>query len=135
MSVSKEIAELVRARAHNRCEYCQMHQALQGATFHVEHVIPQSRGGTTELPNLALACPSCNLHKSDRYECRDPLTATMATIFNPRTEVWSDHFTWQEWGIEGKSAMGRATIKALQLNSERRLWIREAEATFELFPP
>ena len=43
-----------------------MHQSLQGATFHIEHVIPRIRGGTSELDNLALACPSCNLPKADR---------------------------------------------------------------------
>lgn len=50
----------------DRCEYCQMHQSLQGATFHLEHAVPRSAGGTDELDNLALACPSCNLHKADR---------------------------------------------------------------------
>lgn len=43
-----------------------MHQLLQGATFHIEHVIPRVLGGSDNTDNLALACPSCNLHKADR---------------------------------------------------------------------
>jgi plasmid maintenance system antidote protein VapI len=30
-----------------------MHESLQGATFHVEHVIPKSKGGESSLENLA----------------------------------------------------------------------------------
>jgi hypothetical protein len=62
MSIPEELTRQVEARAQLRCEYCRMHQALQGATFHVEHILPGSRGGPTVLDNLAWACPSCNLH-------------------------------------------------------------------------
>ncbi len=43
-----------------------MHQSLQGATFHIEHVIPRVRGGTDELDNLALCVSKLQSHKSDR---------------------------------------------------------------------
>jgi len=36
-----------------------MHESLQGATFHVEHIVPRSAGGSDTMDNLALACPSC----------------------------------------------------------------------------
>jgi len=134
-STWQEIVAAVRERAGQRCEYCGMHQALQGATFHVEHVIPKSRGGPTELHNLAWACVSCNLHKSDRAEVLDPGTGTTVPLFNPRQDSWSDHFSWNEFKIEGKSAIGQATIDALQLNSDRRIFVRQAESTFDLFPP
>lgn len=45
-----------------------MHQSLQGATFPLEHIIPRCRGGSSEPENLAWACPSCNLRKSNRVE-------------------------------------------------------------------
>ena len=34
--------------------------------FEVDHIIPQSRGGTDHLENLQLLCPSCNRIKGDR---------------------------------------------------------------------
>lgn len=34
-----------------------MHQSLQGATFHIEHIVPHTKGGAETLANLALACP------------------------------------------------------------------------------
>jgi hypothetical protein len=37
----------VRRRAGERCEYCQLPQFSQEATFHVDHVRPRSAGGKT----------------------------------------------------------------------------------------
>ena len=75
--MSTSWAETIRqviARARGRCEYCRMHQSLQGATFHIEHVSPQSAGGADTPDNLALACPGCNLAKSNRMSVADPDT-------------------------------------------------------------
>ncbi len=135
MSSWSEIVQLVATRAGQRCEYCRMHQALQGATFHIEHIVPQSRGGTSEPSNLALSCPSCNLHKSDRLQIADPDSNTMVSLFNPRIDSWSDHFRWQEYQLVGLTSVGKATVVALQLNHPRRLLIRRAEELMEMFPP
>lgn len=43
MSVAPQFAARVRRRAQGRCEYCRMSQALQGATFHIEHIIHHPR--------------------------------------------------------------------------------------------
>ena len=132
---STEITAAVRQRAGQRCEYCRMHQALQGGTFHIEHTTPKSRGGLSDFDNLAFACISCNLRKSDRIEAIDPATGAVVPLFNPRVHVWADHFSWSEFEIDGKSPTGRATIGALDFNSERRIFIRQAEALLALFPP
>lgn len=131
----EETARLVEKRAGRRCEYCRMHQALQGATFHVEHILPNSRGGTDEPDNLALACPSCNLHKSDRTEAVDPDSGVLTPLFHPRRNRWDEHFQWDDYRIIGLTPIGRATIAALEFNHPRRLLIRQAEQLFELFPP
>ena len=72
MAVPEELSRAVRTRAGARCQYCLMHESLQGVTFHIEHVIPQCRGGGSDLDNLALACPGCNLHKASRATAIDP---------------------------------------------------------------
>ena len=127
--------ELVVERANNRCEYCKMHQSLQGATFHLEHVIPRSHGGSDDVENLAWSCPSCNLHKSDRVKIRPVGSNQQVDLFNPRRDNWSDHFEWDDHQIVGKTEVGAATVDALDLNHERRLKIRQAEQLFGLFPP
>jgi hypothetical protein len=129
------VCRLVVARAESRCEYCRMHQSLQGATFHVEHVRPQSAGGSDSADNLALACPACNLSKSSHTTALDPTTSQLVPLFSPRLHRWSDHFRWQGYCIEPLTATGRATVAALGLNAPRRQLIRAAEGQFGMFPP
>lgn len=129
-----EIQRQVFSRARNRCEYCQMHQSLQGATFHVEHVHPQALGGDSNTDNLALACPRCNLCKSTKIDAVDPVTGIVAPLFNPRSDTWANHFSWDGFQVSAASPIGRATIDALDLNHPRRITIRQAEANFALFP-
>jgi hypothetical protein len=135
MSTWTQISRDVEVRAQQRCEYCRMHQALQGATFHVEHILPSSQGGPSDLANLAWACPSCNLHKSDRTLVPDPDSTLMVPLFHPRNDRWIDHFQWDGRRVLGRTPVGRATVFALDLNSPRRLLIRQAEELFGLFPP
>ncbi len=129
------IERLVVTRADHRCEYCRMHQIMQGATFHIEHIIPRSRGGATLPETLALACPSCNLHKADRIAVSDSETGTTTALFHPREQAWPDHFEWRDLTVVGRTSTGRATIAALQLNAPRRLLVRQAEQQCGLFPP
>jgi len=112
-----------------------MHESLQGATFHVEHVVPRSQGGESRLENLAWACPRCNLCKSDRVEARDPETGELAALFHPRKDSWSEHFHWSSYTIVPLTPNGRATAAALDFNHPRRIRIRQVEERFDLFPP
>jgi hypothetical protein len=96
----------------------------------VEHIIPESAGGLTEEKNLWLACSLCNSHKGSRTEYEDPVSGQVVQLFNPRQQVWSDHFEWIDGGarIIGLTAVGRVTVAALQLNREplvfsRRRWV------------
>lgn len=45
------------------CGICNL--AIAGA-FHIDHIIPISKGGLHEVSNLQLAHPFCNLSKKDR---------------------------------------------------------------------
>ena len=102
MSLSwQETVRQVEARGGRRCEYCRMHQELQGATFHVEHIIPTSEKGTDELHNLAWACPGCNLKKSNRVQLEDPVNGERVPVFNPRSHSWPDHFRWDGFTLIG----------------------------------
>jgi hypothetical protein len=135
MSQTEEVADLVRKRAADRCQYCLMHQSLQGATFHIEHVTPRTKGGATNVTNLVLACPSCNLHKADRILATDPESGGSVELFHPLNQTWSEHFVFSAYSIQGLTPVGRATVNALGLNQERRCSIRRAEEKFGLFPP
>lgn len=46
-------------RDGNVCHYCQ----ITTGKFHIDHMIPLSRGGTNTMDNLTVACQQCNLRK------------------------------------------------------------------------
>jgi hypothetical protein len=134
MNLDGELEAVVRDRAAERCQYCLMHQSLQGATFHIEHIIPRSKGGSSEMTNLALACPSCNLHKADRTTDIDPVSGSRVRLFHPVQQTWSEHFRFLGHMIEGLTPIGRATVAALDFNHPRRQRIRAAEERLGLNP-
>lgn len=72
--IPRHVQRQVREQAGELCEYCHTPQALSPITFHIDHVIPRSLGGATELGNLCLACGTCNAAKQARTRSGDPLT-------------------------------------------------------------
>ena len=119
----------VRDRAGQHCEYCYRLQADSPLiAFHVEHIVPRKHGGSDELDNLALACPDCNLHKGSDLAGIDPETSSVVRLFDPRTQNWQEHFAWDGLRITGRTAIGRVTVRVLDLNSLDRLRLRLATA-------
>lgn len=45
------------------CQYCG--RKSPNVVLHVDHIIPRSKGGTSNKNNLITACMECNLGKSD----------------------------------------------------------------------
>jgi HNH endonuclease len=134
-SIPTSLRQLVIQRANSRCEYCGLSQLGQAATFHIDHVIPLMAGGSTTAFNLALACVSCSLYKGARQVIEDSETGKMVTIFNPRQQVWKEHFFWRGAEVAGLTTVGRATVNALRLNRAIILAIRLEEEFFERHPP
>jgi 5-methylcytosine-specific restriction endonuclease McrA len=56
----------VLTRDDSRCQRCGATPQTDGVILHVDHIIPVSKGGRTELDNLQTLCERCNLGKSDR---------------------------------------------------------------------
>lgn len=125
--MSAGIRVLVRERAGNACEYCQLHQRDSPlASLHLEHIVPKVHGGGGDLDNLALACVDCNLHKGTNLTGIDPETGLVTQLFHPRQGQWSEHFEWVGIHIHGKTAIGRTTVRVLNMNSEDQLALRSS---------
>jgi len=129
MNSSEALAERVLRRARYRCEYCHTPQNVTGQTFHLDHIVPRSRGGSLSYENLCLACPRCNQVRQNRIEAIDPRTKKRGLLFNARIDKWETHFKWSadHTRILGKTPTGRATVAALKMNGRalryaRRLW-------------
>ena len=62
-----------------RCQLCGA-TADDGYKLHVDHIIPVSKGGKTELSNLRTLCERCNMGKSNKIESSDDLPRTASIL-------------------------------------------------------
>ena len=125
---------LVVARAENRCEYCRLPQTVYEATFQVDHIVATQHKSDDSIENLALSCPRCNRKKGPNLAGIDPATQTVHRIFNPRTDVWTEHFQWNGPLVVGITACGRATVAVLKLNQDERMTLRQSLIDEGRFP-
>jgi 5-methylcytosine-specific restriction endonuclease McrA len=123
----EKIKQQVIDRANGCCEYCRSCVSNMGQIMPVDHIDPN--GGNT-LENLCLACWNCNNSKYEATSAVDPETKKVVGLFNPRTQIWSEHFQWIENGIylRGLTSIGRATVERLKMNRDitieaRRRWV------------
>lgn len=116
--ISKKVKNFVADRAKYCCEYCLSQAKFSPDYFSIEHVIPSTKAGSDELENLAYSCLACNSHKFTAVLALDPLSGLEAPLYNPRLDIWNEHFRWSGDCSEliGISATGRATIERLHLN-------------------
>jgi hypothetical protein len=104
-------------------------------THQIDHLIPLKHGGQTVSANLALACLECNRYKGSDLTALDPLDGTIHPIFNPHTQVWSEHFGLEGARIIGQTPIGRATVALLRLNDRTRLLQRQILIEAGRYPP
>jgi HNH endonuclease. len=103
----------------------------------MEHIIPLNDGGHSTKDNLALACQGCNNLKYNKTSAIDPVTLREVPLFNPRKEIWREHFIWNHDCTEiiGITPVGRATIEELRLNRENVANLRRVLKAAGKHPP
>ena len=129
MTTSKLNLKIIGA-AGNRCGYCLSHQRYTNSKLEIEHINPKSNGGTDAEENLWLSCGLCNRYKGTQTNGFDEETKIFVSLFNPRRQIWTEHFSWSADGvfIIGLTLTGRVAVNALRLNNDiavevRRNWI------------
>lgn len=123
--MDRAVRDAVRQRALGRCEYCRLPEEFDVWPFHVEHVISRQHRGDDQLMNLAWACRRCNLCKGPNIGSIDPSTGMLTPLFDPRRQVWDEHFHLTDAWIYGVSAVGRATSLLLEFNAPERVQLRQ----------
>ena len=123
----------VRRRAAGRCEDCRIPERVASVPFEVDHIIARKHGGRTLDSNLALACFSCNSFKGTDIAGLDPKTKRYTRLFHPRLHRWDCHFRWAGPALVGRTAIGRTTIRVLQVNCEEAVTLRESLMAEGLF--
>ena len=74
--------------------------------------------------NLALACDQCNWHKGPNLTAIDPESGTLIQLFHPRNHIWQEHFEFRGAELVGLTAVGRATVRLLDMNAWTRVQFR-----------
>jgi hypothetical protein len=133
IAIQRKIKEL----SNGYCEYCLHPENHSTDFFQFDHIIPIVEGGSNELKNLARCCGFCNNLKKGKTHYFDSVTNSLFPIFNPRKEIWTDHFEWSDdfLLLHGLTKTGQATIDLLQLNRENLQNLRSVLHRGDLHPP
>jgi hypothetical protein len=123
--ISNKKKDFVIKRAQYCCEYCclPLHDGFY--PYHIDHIISIKHGGLTVVSNLALSCLLCNISKGSDIGSMLLPDRTFVRLYNPRIDVWKEHFEIIEGATYAKSIIGEATIKVLNLNEVERIIERQ----------
>jgi len=124
--ISAILRQLVWERAAGRCEYCLVRDEDVLISHQPDHIIAEQHGGESTAENLALACVHCNRRKGPNIASLDLTTGQLTPLFNPRTQHWADHFSLDGAYILPQTAVGRVTVRLLNLNHSDRIRVRQA---------
>jgi hypothetical protein len=134
--VSADLRRLVVARAESLCEYCLVHADDAFFGCEVDHVVSEKHGGLTTADNLAFACLPCNRRKGSDIGSVAEGTGALTRFYNPRTDVWLEHFSYDEDGsvIRPLSEIGEVTARIFGFNQPEQVLERESLRTGGRYP-
>ncbi len=128
------------------CGYCGKNGSILHQKFHLDHFVPKSldKSRENDYYNLVLACPRCNLSKSDKWP-----TGNIALSHNgekgfvdPADGEFDEHLGRNKEGyVVGKTSVGNSMCRMLHLDIRRtdiywnaaqlRLQLKELERLFQ----
>lgn len=126
--------QLVASRAKNLCEYCLIAEADTFLGCHIDHIISLKHGGETVFDNLAYACVVCNSQKGSDLGSISQKTGELVRFFNPRIDLWPEHFRLRGAIFQGLTEIGRVTIRILGFNSEEQVIERQTLIANRQYP-
>ncbi len=133
-AISAGLRRLVAQRAQIRCEYCLMPEAELFAGCEVDHVISRKHGGMTDSANLAYSCERCNRAKGTDVGSVAGPGQRFVRLFNPRIDIWREHFRLSGAMIEPLTEIGEVTVRLLRFNLPDRVLQRQVLQQVNLYP-
>ncbi len=132
--ISEKLRKLVENRAKGICEYCLISIEDTYLGGEIDHIISIKHGGKTKPDNLALACQPCNRNKGSDLGSIPEKSKELIRFFNPRTDLWSEHFRLNESIIEFLTEIGEVTARIFEFNTPERLLERKGLIEIGHFP-
>ena len=132
--ISERLKKLVAESVENLCEYCLIGEGDTFLGCQYEHIISVKHGGPTTAENLAYACAFCNRQKGSDIGSIVWETGEFVRFFNPRTDLWHEHFRLEGAQIAPLTAIGEVTARILGFNSADSIQERQSLIEQELYP-
>lgn len=131
--INAQLRRFVIQRASHLCEYCLIHNADTYWGCQIDHIISEKHGGATEAANLAHACPFCNRNKGSDVGSFTQ-DGQLVRFFNPRIDIWSEHFRLDGVMIVPLTDIGEVTARILSFNQVDRLLERQELKALGRYP-
>ncbi len=119
--IPDSLRKMVAEQAQFCCEYCLMKEVDAFYSFEDDHIISLKHGGETILGNLARSCFPCNNNKGSDVGTVLLPNLRFVRLFNPREDIWNDHFEMDDSVIYAKTEVEEATVKVLKFNEIERI--------------
>ena len=132
--IPTELRIFVAERADYLCEYCLIHENDTFIGCQVDHIISLKHGGRTTAENLAYACAFCNRNKGSDIGSIIWQTGEFVRFFNPRGDLWAEHFYLEGAMIRPNSDVGEVTVRILGFNSQERVLERATLINLNDYP-
>jgi hypothetical protein len=132
--IPEKLKTQVRQFAGTRCEYCLISGRVSENPHEYDHIVAIQHSGQTVFENICLACFECNRQKGPNLCSIDTETGDVVRLFDPRHQSWKEHFELQDATIIPLTAIGRVTVRVLDLNSKVRLVNRTILLKSYLYP-
>ena len=128
------------------CGYCGKNGNVLHQKFHLDHFVPKSLDKSREKDyyNLVLACPRCNLSKSDKWPTGDSMQPHNGErgCVDPASEEFDEHLERNDKVyVIGKTSVGKSMCNMLHLDIRRtdlywnaaqlRIQLKELEELFQ----
>lgn len=93
-NISRQISMITQRRVLRRDNYiCQMcHTPIPDDKINFDHIIPWSKGGSSDESNIRLLCESCNKSRGSNYE-EQYLVAHVQEVFRDPAQINTDMIT------------------------------------------
>jgi HNH endonuclease len=131
--IPENMRKIVRNRALRCCEYCLVDEDTVFLSHEIDHIISLKHGGLNTIKNLALACALCNRYKGT--DVGSIFQGQFLRFFNPRIDIWTEHFRLDGAFIQPLTPMGEITAKILGLNNVDRIIERQIYIESKMYPP
>lgn len=132
--IPMEMRQFVVERAEGLCEYCLIAEEDTFFGCQLDHIISEKHGGPTIADNLANCCLCCNQAKGSDVGSIDWDTGEFVRFYNPRSDVWAQHFRLVEVSIVPLTKIGRVTSRILAFNRADRVMERLVLQKFKRYP-